>query len=89
VSLQRVVGLRGLLFHDLRRSVVRDMIRAGVSDKVAMQISGHRTAAMLWRYDITDMRDVVEAVRRTEKYLSDVQAGPLGRSQKRSRCGEK
>ncbi len=61
------VDLRDLLFHDLRRSVVRNMIRAGVSDKVAMQISGHRTPAMLWRYDITDTRDVVEAGRRNGK----------------------
>ena len=55
------VDLPDLLFHDLRRSAVRNMIRAGVSDKVAMQISGHRTPAMLWRYDITDTRDLVEA----------------------------
>ena len=77
------VGLPDLLFHDLRRSAVRNMIRAGVSDKVAMQISGHRTPAMLWRYDITDTRDVVEAGRRTEKYLADVQARPATQTSKR------
>ncbi len=77
------VGLPELLFHDLRRSAVRNMIRAGVSDKVAMQISGHKTAAMLWRYDITDTRDVVEAGKRTEKYLADVQSRPLAQSSKR------
>jgi hypothetical protein len=45
------------------------MIRAGVPAKVAMEISGHKTASMLWRYDITDTRDVKEAGRRTESYL--------------------
>jgi hypothetical protein len=45
------------------------MIRAGVPDKVAMEISGHKTASMLWRYNITDTRDVKEAGKRTEKYL--------------------
>lgn len=55
------VGFPDLLFHDLRRTAVRNMIRAGVPDKVAMEISGHRTAAMLWRYNITDTRDVVES----------------------------
>ena len=75
--------IEGRIFHDLRRSAVRNMIRAGVSDKVAMQISGHRTPAMLWRYDITDTRDVVEAGKRTEKYLADVQARPEAQSSKR------
>jgi hypothetical protein len=45
------------------------MIRAGVPEKVAMQISGHKTASMLWRYNIRDARDIKEAGKRTEKYL--------------------
>jgi hypothetical protein len=45
------------------------MIRAGVPEKVAMQISGHKTASMLWRYNITDARDIKEAGERTERYL--------------------
>jgi hypothetical protein len=45
------------------------MIRAGVPEKVAMQISGHKTASMLWRYNITDARDIKEAGKRTGRYL--------------------
>jgi len=37
--------------------------------EVAMQISGHKTASMLWRYNITDARDIKEAGKRMEKYL--------------------
>lgn len=62
-------GVPGLLFHDLRRTAVRNMIRAGVPEKIAMQISGHKTASMLWRYNITDTRDIKEAGKRTERYL--------------------
>lgn len=62
-------GLPNLLFHDLRRTAVRNMIRAGVPEKIAMEISGHKTPSMLWRYNIVDARDIKEAGRRTEKYL--------------------
>lgn len=62
-------GVPALLFHDLRRTAVRNMIRAGVPEKIAMQISGHKTASMLWRYNITDARDIKDAGKRTERYL--------------------
>lgn len=56
------------LFHDLRRSAVRDMIRSGVSQNVAMRISGHKTASMFRRYDITDEGDLREAMVNIQKY---------------------
>lgn len=54
----------GLLFHDLRRSGVRNLIRVGVQQKVAMQISGHKTAAIFQRYNIIDKRDIDDAGRK-------------------------
>lgn len=62
-------GVPDLLFHDLRRTAVRNMIRAGVPEKTAMMISGHRTASMLWRYNIQDTRDITDAGRKMETYL--------------------
>jgi len=59
----------GRLFHDLRRSAVRDLIRAGVSTHVAMSISGHKTDSMLRRYDIVDTRDQRAALERRAEYL--------------------
>jgi integrase len=64
----RMAGVPGRLFHDLRRSAVRDLIRAGVSQDVAMSISGHRSPAMFKRYNITDERDQRQALQQVQQY---------------------
>ena len=62
-------GVPGLLFHDLRRSAVRNMERAGIPRKVAMEISGHRTESVYRRYDIVSRRDLMAAAQKLELYL--------------------
>ena len=72
----------GLLFHDLRRSGVRNLIRVGVQQKVAMTISGHKTAAVFQRYNIVDERDIMDAGQKlNEKQKSNALLEiPIGQS---------
>ncbi|HEU5409897.1 MAG TPA: site-specific integrase, partial [Candidatus Acidoferrales bacterium] len=67
-------GLDGLLFHDLRRAGVRNLVRAGVPERVAMAISGHKTRAVFERYNIVSGRDLRDAGRKLEAYLNGAKA---------------
>jgi integrase len=60
----REAGCPSRLVHDLRRRAVKRLVDAGIPEKVAMTVTGHRTRTVFDRYHIVSEVDVRKAVQR-------------------------
>ncbi len=68
----KAAGCPGRIPHDLRRTAIRNFVRNGVPERVAMRLTGHLTPSVFARYDIVSDGDLADAAKRLDEVAAKV-----------------
>ena len=79
-------GCPGRIPHDLRRTAVCNLVRAGIPERVAMQMTGHKRRSVFERYYIVRECDLVDAAKKLNA-IQPVSLPPEGGSHTSDRDG--
>ena len=71
------IGQLHLVPHDMRRSVVRNFRKAGLSESEGTMLSGHKTNSVYRRYDIIDEQDLRESMAKVQEHLARQNSGTV------------
>jgi hypothetical protein len=75
------------LRHDFRRTTVRNLVRNGISERVATPMTGHKTRAVFERYNIVSPGDLADAAHRFDEAANSVTGTITGTIDRESTAG--